>query len=200
MKTTKTSPNKIDIICPCIKEHITRLKVCKQSWEKHIGHRIGDIFIVGPSNIKQDIDDIGWNYVNENDFIGLCDDDFKKIRKDRRGWLKQQIIKLNGNIGKCDNYLVIDSDVFLIRPTTFINEEGNPIFYMNNAYWNLAIKTAEKLLDKQHTENLSYVTDKMIFNNNVIKQLQKCIEETNKQEWKRCSFCQGCCWYAWRVF
>jgi hypothetical protein len=56
---------------------------------------------------------------------------------------------------------------------------------MNNTYWKLAIETAEKLLNKSHTEELSYVTDKMIFNVNIIQKLKECIEQVNKKEWKQ---------------
>lgn len=185
MKTIKTSPKIIDIVCPCIKEHIPRLSVCSESWKKHILNPISQIFIIGPKDIEKDVTDMGFEYIEENKYLDITDKNLKSVRKDRRGWLKQQLIKLNGNPGECQNYLCIDSDVFLIRQTPFINNFGHPIFYMNNTYWKLAIETAEKLLDKPHKEELSYVTDKMIFNVNVIQELKNNLEKINGKNWKQ---------------
>lgn len=170
----------IDIVCPVISKDLDKLKVCIQSW-KYIDHNIDNIFLIGDIGIKNFANENNYIFINENDYINV---NLSDIRKDRQGWILQQLIKLSGNPGKCDNYLVIDADVFFIRNIQFLNENNIPIFYTQYSNWETAKNLNRKLIGEINLYPYSFVTDKMIFNNSIIKSLQNKITEYTGNDWK----------------
>lgn len=61
-------------------------------------------------------------FVDENEVLPITKKDINYICKDgrdRSGWLFQQLLKLAGNIGTCENFITIDSDHILLKPHTF---------------------------------------------------------------------------------
>lgn len=101
----------------------------------------------------------------------------------RNGWYLQQLLKLYAgevipNI--LDKYLVIDSDTFFLKPTTFV--ENNKCLYNYGTEYNLPYFEHMKKLD----ENLTKMDDKksgichhMIFENKYINQLISKIEKNH---------------------
>lgn len=176
----------IDVVCPVVEKDIPKLALCLQTWRKYVYPHIDEIFIVSPysKNIVDFANNNNLVYINENEYLGCDDDLLLPIREDRRGWIKQQLIKLNGNLGKNDNTLVIDADVFLMRNHTFIDNNATPHFYMNRSYWSAALDTASRLLGMKPNTELSYVTDKMLFNKGVLRDIKRRIEEVTGKEWK----------------
>jgi hypothetical protein len=86
-----------------------------------------NIYLVSKNEIKLD----GCIYVSEDQFP-IQIETLKQMRdfRDRAGWYYQQIIKLYA--GKCipdilEHYLVIDSDVYVLKPTTFMKYDS-PLF------------------------------------------------------------------------
>lgn len=79
----------------------------------------------------------GCIFVNENIFpftLQTVDDTLGKSH--RNGWYLQQLIKLYAGFiipGISDTYLVIDSDTFFLRPTTFI-EDGKCLYNTGTEY------------------------------------------------------------------
>lgn len=175
----------IDIVCPVIEADLPKLKVCLPTWEKYVYPNINNIFTVGNDSdaIRIFAKDNSLTYVNENDYLQCDDSVLDPIREDRRGWIKQQLIKLQGTIGDNENTLVIDADVFFLRQHIFL-DNNIPHFFMNGTFWDRARKTASELINMQPNTDLSYVTDKMIFNKNVLSELKEIIEYTTGKEWK----------------
>jgi len=82
-----------------------------------------NIYIVS----KKQFEIEGCIVVNENIFPYTLNDISKKIEcNERAGWYLQQIIKLTAGKyidGILDNYLVLDSDVFILKPISFMSND-----------------------------------------------------------------------------
>jgi hypothetical protein len=92
-----------------------------------------NIYIVSSADFKVP----GCITIHESTFPFTIDYIAKKVRCDQRaGWYLQQLIKLTaGNYidGILDNYLVLDSDVYILKPTEFM-QNNIPLFAYGNEH------------------------------------------------------------------
>lgn len=58
----------------------------------------------------------------------------------------QQLIKLSGNIGQCQNFVTIDSDHILINPHVFLTKDDTFIFYQSEEFHWTYIKVIYQLI------------------------------------------------------
>jgi hypothetical protein len=105
-------------------------------------------------------------------------------KKNRNGWYFQQLIKLySGKLieGILDNYLIIDSDVFFLKPTYFIQDD-KPIFGTGSEH-HVPYFTHMNLLHdsflKVHTK--SGICHHMLFNKKYIDEIFNIVEEYHKK-------------------
>lgn len=179
----------IDVIIPCHEKDYDTLSLCLRSIYENIEDEIKDIFIVSKetAKVKEICEEYKCTFINEEEYMGFSPKDMTRIREDKRGWLFQQLIKLKGNIGTCKNYLVIDADVLLIKKYKFINNDLTPNFIMSNmtphkTYDIMNEKLTGYINTEKEKEKLNFVSDKMLFNINYIKQLQRKIEKHTKEK------------------
>lgn len=174
----------IDVVIPAIEKDIQILPLCIEGVKRNVVHKIKTIYIVAPENesIRSFCKRQELVYVEESSIMGLSPKDLNLIvikdgkKINRSGWLFQQLIKLSGKVGTCDNYLCIDADHILLRKHVFIDGNNIPVFYMssenNKAYYaNIA-----KLIGLKVNSPLSYVAHKMIFNKRELRNLHQIIE------------------------
>ena len=68
----------------------------------------------------------------------IADEDILRFRLERGGWYQQQVMKLAfGMSGLVDNYIILDSDHYVIRPfrkSDFLTENGTPYTIMSEYY------------------------------------------------------------------
>ena len=99
---------------------------------------------------------------------------------DRNGWYLQQLLKLySGKIipGILERYLVIDSDTFFLRPTTFI-ENNKCLYNFGSEYHMPYFEHMLKLDNDLHKiyQNMSGICHHMIFETKYINELMEKIE------------------------
>lgn len=109
-------------------------------------------------------------------------------KSNRNGWYFQQLIKLYaGSIieGILDNYLVVDADVFFLKPTHFIENDkfilstGNEYHIPYFTHMKLLHDSFEKVYDK------SGICHHMLYIKNYINEIFKLVEEKhNKPFWQ----------------
>ena len=128
-------------------------------------------------------------YIDENIFpfnkqtISLY---HKKYNKDRNGWYLQQLIKLYSGIfipGILEKYLVIDTDTFFLKPTSFINN-GKCLYSYGKEYHKPYFSHMKKLysdFDKVYIDK-SGICHHMIFETVYIKELFEKVETVHKKE------------------
>ena len=131
---------------------------------------------------------------NKMGFAGCVDVDegvfpfnFLEIAKkvdcvNRAGWYLQQLIKLTAGKyidGILDNYLVLDSDVFFLKSTRFM-QNGIPLFATGTEHHKPYFEHMQRLhptLTRQ--KNMSGICHHMMFNVDKLNELFKLVEDNN---------------------
>lgn len=172
-----------DIVIPLGLNEIQRFNEQLVYTKKNIiGYR--NIYII-TSNLDLTFDDciiLDENIFPFKNFISFY---FKKYhgKNNRNGWYFQQLIKLYAGIyidNILDNYLVLDADVFFLKPTEFMNN-NKPIFTTGDEY-HPPYFTHMNLLDtnfKKYHEN-SGICHHMLLNKNYIKEILNIVETNHK--------------------
>ena len=177
----------IDVIIPAIKSDLGMLGKCIEGLRRFVSDGVNNIYLVAPKDeeIKAFCNANRLVYVDEKEFMGFSKDDFSIGNDKRNGWLYQQLIKLNSDkLATTDNFLVFDADHVLIQPHTFFDGK-NYHFYVSeefhepyfNAIGKLFGGKYHKLIDK------SFISDKMMFNKEILANMKKEIEEINNEPW-----------------
>ena len=98
----------IDIVIPTAYKDIKVLPLCLEGVKNCVQDKIREIYVISTDNdeVKRICSNHSCKFINEKELMGFSPSDMTKIREDKRGWLYQQLIKLCGNIGTCENYLV----------------------------------------------------------------------------------------------
>lgn len=127
--------------------------------------------------------------INENIFP-FCIEDVSKInnviKPERVGWYLQQLLKLYAGIvipNILEKYLVVDSDTFFLKPTTFIEDDMCLYNYgveYHRPYFE-HMKRLDRSLKKTDNEK-SGICHHMIFETIYIKELMNKIENTHNRE------------------
>jgi len=127
-----------------------------------------------------------------NDCITINEDVFHFTKKniidtlgnnDRVGWYLQQLIKLYASYvinGILNNYLVIDSDTYFLKPTSFFNNKL-PLYNIGTEYHRPYFEHMNKLhstLVKQN--NNSGICHHMMFQKHILNELFSLIEHLHK--------------------
>jgi hypothetical protein len=152
-----------------------------------IGFR--NIYIITPDPMSIKINDKCVNIINDNVFTFNIKEIANKIGYNRSGWYLQQLLKLYaGNTidGILDNYLVIDSDTFFLKPIKFISD-NKYILTLGYEYHKPYFEHMNKLhqeLKKQCP--YSGISHHFIFNKKIINEMFDFIEKNHNNEpfWK----------------
>jgi hypothetical protein len=106
----------------------------------------------------------------------------------RVGWYLQQLLKLYCSFyveGILENYLIIDTDTFFLKPTTFINENGLPLYCTGSEHhipYFVHMNRLDKSFVKMKSE--SGICHHMFFQKKYIQEIFDIIEKNyNKPFW-----------------
>lgn len=110
---------------------------------------------------------------------------------DRNGWYLQQLLKLYAGFtipNILDNYLVIDSDTYFLKPTEFISNEGKPIYTIGMEYHTPYFEHMNRLDSTLHKIHpFSGISHHCMFNKKILAELFACVENNFGNE---CRFWQ----------
>jgi hypothetical protein len=123
-------------------------------------------FFVSPSSIPEQFRKVKGEYLLDRDVIDL---DFSLINmKNRRGWYRQQFIKLFQKVTS-DHYIVIDSDVWLNKP---IIEEKYPTFFMGkDQYHKPYFDLMRDIVNVGREHGHSFISEIMMFDRTIIQEM-----------------------------
>lgn len=126
-----------------------------------------DIFYVSPIAIPDEYLFIGDNLFTDED---IFDFDFSKIKmENRRGWYRQQFIKLFQEV-TADNYLVIDSDAYINKPLKI--NPAYPDFYLGKDQHHLPyFRLLKEVLNLDRVYSHSFISEMMFFKRGIIRYL-----------------------------
>lgn len=179
----------IDVGIMVLEKDLEILPLCIKGIRKHIRNKINNIYIICPSSdvIKKYCIDYNLKYVEESSVLGYGPRDLDIVVKSRNdtlnrsGWLFQQLVKLSGNIGDSQHVLFIDSDHILIKDHVFLTSEDKTVYYMSKEFHLPYYNNMKKLLRKKLLvpPALSFVSHKMLFDKDKLKELHRIVEMNN---------------------
>lgn len=109
----------------------------------------------------------------------------KKLNIDPKvtGWYFQQFLKMSFCfISDKEYYLVWDADTIPLRKLSFFSEEAKPFFDLKREYEKNYFDTISKLFGLKKVRNESYISEHMLFNTNIMKELITKIENNDEIE------------------
>ena len=186
------SKEAIDVVIPIIAKDLRILPLCLEGVRRQVQHPIQDIYIVAPvqQEIVQFCNEHGLRVVDECSVLGFGPKDLNlQVQQgdgrvlNRSGWLFQQFIKLSGKVGTCRHYLCIDADHVLIRPHTFLTDDGRTVFYMSYEEHQPYYDNIQQLLPDLPLDCLSYVDHKMLFDKNQLETLHETLSKRSGKSW-----------------
>lgn len=182
------SSTEIDVVIPISIKDLRVLPICLQGIRANVNNKIKDIYVVAKESLE--VRDFCNNnhcvFVEERSVLGFGPETINLIvngGEDRSGWLFQQLLKLSGKIGSCDDFLCIDADHILINPHTFIDSKGSPVFYMSAELHQPYYNMIRKICSIKKLSLLSYISHKMIFNKHLLAQLREDVESVTGETW-----------------
>ncbi len=178
----------IDVIIPLVEKDLAVLPLCLQGVRACVTNTVARIYVVASKRseaIRSFCMENNLNFVAEEEVLGFGprEIDYKVNGINRSGWLFQQLLKLAGNIGSCEHYLVIDADHILIQPHTFLTSDNRVVFYQSREYHKPYYDTMQQLCGEVRMGALSYVAHKMLFSKEELEHLKKRIETHTGQPW-----------------
>lgn len=188
----KPSRTEIDVVIPVIRKDLKILPLCLEGLKQSVTNKIRAIYLVSPldEEIISFCKTHDLEFLDEKAVMGF---DASALQLEiigpggetanRSGWLFQQLIKLSGRIGTCDNYLCIDADHILLKPHTFLSSREKPVFYMSEENHIPYYRNIRLLFPDMKLSALSYVAHKMIFNKKELTRLHNAIEEKTGKKW-----------------
>jgi hypothetical protein len=176
------SDHPVVVVIPLAEKDIEIAAFCIESIRTNLLHEIQKIVIVGQRSdrIREWCEALGVEYIDETDVLSRdLDARLAELGLEKRsGWIKQQFLKLNvHSYIDGENYLIIDADTILVRPLAFM--EGR-----KQIFW-----TADDLVEDYHVftqsligcaprRNYSFVAHCMLFQKNILKDLNQYVAET----------------------
>lgn len=179
----------IDVVIAIVEKDLPVLHLCIEGLRKNVSHPIKQVYLVAPENqaIKDFAAANGLQFINETTVLGYPPARINYTVTtgkglNRSGWIFQQLIKLSGKVGTCRYYLAIDSDHVLLQPHVFLSG-GKTVFYQsfdnNLPYYN----NIKRLMGYYPVHWFSYVSHKMLFDKEILKQLHHTIEQRSGKRW-----------------
>lgn len=153
-----------DVFIPVAKKDEHKLRFCVESL-KYLNPQPDNIFVVGE--------------FYERTVLNLNKNAATNFR--RPAWIYQQFLKLFQDETVNDQYLVVDSDLILLKQLDLFNEDGKPYFFLgidqfHKPYFNYS----EEVFGFGREYNHSFISEIMMMNKNLTLTMLKDAVSTNK--------------------
>lgn len=184
-----SSDLKIDIFTPLIAKDLPVFRYSVEAARKNIKHPIGKHYVGAPddAHIRQACDELGCEFVNENDMLDFDVSELKSIYKnklyDRTGWVIQQFMKLNvDSISAEKAVLILDSDTLFVKPIKFEHEGRFNLDY-TGGYISEYDESLYTLLGTDRLSYLSFITHHMLYEVRKLRLLRNDIAQRFELPW-----------------
>lgn len=155
----------MDCIIVAAPKDYSKLKYCLEHIEKNVFPKINKVYLLTPTKYDLKLTNLEVINLLETEVINYD----KNRLKYRPNWQYAQFLKLFQDVSDGDEYLVIDSDHFLIKNINLYDEQKKPYFFLTknqNAkqYFNFS----KNVFLTDRVFNHSFISEIMIFNKNII--------------------------------
>jgi len=168
------------VFCCADYEHL--LSDCIQSIEDNVQDTVLSKNIVSNTNINVP----GWTLVKDEYFWRLIDPTFEYKNLYRHNWVKQQVFKLNLDLIKQGNLLVVDTEVRFNKPIRWIDNNLTKLFYYQKKF---TVDYAGKIFDSSEfvesvlnikSDPRGFITEAMIFNSEKLQEIKQTLEQISE--------------------
>lgn len=152
---------------------------CIYGIDQHVKDTIATKTIVTDVPFYRDDYDV----ITDHELWDRVDRDFVYRDLFSKKWIRQQVLKLSVDKIKTGTVLVVDADLFFLKPTLFIENNGFNIHTSTDRHYQPYFDGVKFLigLSKQITQ--SFVTDFAIIDTKILQELIQHIEHRHKQPW-----------------
>lgn len=187
----KRDQTKVDIVIPTISKDFDVLELMLKS-ANNIMHEIDNIFIISDSSeiIIDFCKKFKCIHIEQTDVLNYKPSKINYFpnSQDRRGWLYQQLLKLNSDkFTKNENFIILDSDTIFNRPVRFF-EDSKTILYFGIEWHQPYFKSIKKLLGLNPAYPFSFVIHNMVFNKSILSDFKNEIKTLHKKNWDEAIF------------
>ena len=178
----------IDLLITLIDKDIIVAEKCIESVKLHSLNKIRNVYIVAPDTIK--IRDFCKRY--NCDFI---DEDLvspytskellsKGISKQRVGWIKQQLIKLNSDSLSplLERYLIMDADTILLKKQFFSKDNCDVLKFSDEFHFLYKI-SSKLILGSFFYSFKSFIAHHQLIDKTTLTEMKLHISHLHKKEW-----------------
>jgi hypothetical protein len=154
---------------------------------QNLNHPTGRVIVVGPDvpALRQACAREACDFVDEREAAPVPRETIHHVvgGLDRRGWIFQQIVKLNTPaFATHENVLILDADTVLLRPQRFVGP-GRCRLRCSDEYHPPYFWMFERLMGFPARTRVSFVAHHMIFNAGVLTRLKAHIERRSGRPW-----------------
>lgn len=186
------SEKSIDIFIPVVEKDLEVLPYTIHYARKNLLHPIKNVYIVAPESekIRDCAKQMGCVFIEENTVLPFTmqDIDYFPGNSDRRGWLFQQLLKLNADeICECENILILDADTLLMRPQSFFYKDQVILNNSEECYYPYRVMYHD-LIQEEAKGDFSFVTHMMLFQKSKLNDLKTHVENVHGKIWYEAIF------------
>jgi hypothetical protein len=116
-----------------------------------------------------------FDVIDDLEFWNLFDPKLQSKNLLKDTWIRQQVLKLYSDKIKKGNILIVDADLFFLKPVQFV-EQNKYNFYMAKEYEYRYFETINCLLKIKKQTQESFVSDFSIFNSDILNLMKSEIE------------------------
>ncbi len=176
-----TSEVPIDVVIPVIEKDAVTLVLTIESVRANILQPIKNIYFIAPeSTLLRKI-------AHEKNCIFILEDNVLPVfskNTQRKGWIKQQYLKLNADtVATCEHFLIIDADTLLIRPQIFVTKEKSVLNILHD-YWFKRKQMVKIALGFNKFHNLDFTSHHMLFSKTKVQALKKHLQNLHGKPWQ----------------
>lgn len=178
----------IDVLITLIDKDIMVAEKCIDSVKLHSLNKIRNVYIVAPDTIKirdfckrHNCDFIDEDLVSPYTSKELLS---KGIDKQRVGWIKQQLIKLNSDSLRhlLDRYLIMDADTILLKKQ-FFSKDGYDVLKFSDEFHFLYKISSKLILGNFFYSFKSFIAHHQLIQKNTLSEMKLHISHLHKKEW-----------------
>lgn len=172
----------IDVIIPVIEKDIDTLLLTIESARSNILQPITNIYLIAPESekLRKIASEKNCKFVLEDTIFPVFSNN-----KKRKGWIKQQYLKLNADtVGESEHFLIMDADTILIRPQIFVTNDKKEVLNILHDYWFCRKQMVKMALGFEKFHNVDFTSHHMLMSKTKLKALKKHLQELHGKSWQ----------------
>lgn len=184
-----SSDNKpVSLLIPLAEKDLNLIRISLPQILKQLNHPVERCFLVSPPSpeIRKFADEHSVELLIEDEILPseVSECEAKLPPGFRRGWLRQQLIKLSFPLWTNSQRMVVfDADTFPVRPLPFWTGEGKPILYSSDEYNPDYAAMNHRLIPEMPRYPYSFVAHQMGFEARTLTELHETLEKLHQCSW-----------------